>query len=142
MKKETVWILAFVFVILICGCAEHQNRVCFNENCFSVEISQTPEARELGLMHRNSLASDSGMLFIFEGEGKYPIWMKDTLIPLDIIWMNGERTVVSILKNNQPCNSEVCNNSYPSENALYVLEVNAGTCDKIGLNIGDSVIIE
>ena len=56
-----------------------------------------------GLMFRENMDSDRGMLFIFEKEGEYPFWMKNTLIPLDIIWINKDKEVVFISENAQPC---------------------------------------
>jgi len=110
-----------------------QNR----ENCFSVEIAKTETQREKGLMDRKELDKDKGMLFIFEKEGIYPFWMKNTLIPLDIIWINSNNKVVFFSQNVQPCKSLICPSVVPSTKAKYVLEVNAGISEKIGLKIGD-----
>src|ERR1035437_263623 len=61
------------------------NSVCFKQNCFSVELAKTSAEQERGLMYRTELDKDKGMLFIFYNEGIYPFWMKNTLIPLDMI---------------------------------------------------------
>ncbi len=83
------------------------------------------------------MPADSGMLFVFDREDIYPFWMKNTLISLDIVWMNSYRQVVYISKNTPSCVTEICPDINPSGNAKYVLEVNGGVADKISLKIGD-----
>ena len=121
-----------------------KNYVCAGKHCFFVEIAKNEQEREKGLMNRTQLNEDSGMLFIFEKEGIYPFWMKNTLIPLDIIWINdsqdGEKEVVFISKNATPCKTFFCASIVPVKKAKYVLEINAGIVDKIGLKIGDILI--
>jgi len=95
---------------------------------FNVEIADSVEEREKGLMFRDSLCDDCGMFFIFESEGKHGFWMKNVLMPLDIIYINEEMVVVDVL-NVEPC-GDVCEVFYPKEEALYVLEVNKGNFDE------------
>jgi uncharacterized membrane protein (UPF0127 family) len=95
----------------------------------------------MGLMNRTHMDPDKGMLFIFSQDGIYPFWMKDTLIPLDMIWMDSNGTVVFIGKNEQPCGM-VCPSINPGVPARYVLELNAGSADRIGLNVGDRLELE
>lgn len=117
-----------------------KNRVCFENNCFNVEIAETDSERSRGLMFREKLDLDKGMLFIFEEEGEYSFWMKNTLIPLDIVWINEVKEVVFIGENARPCTEEyVCPSINPGKNAKYVLEINAGIAEKIGLKIGDKI---
>lgn len=111
--------------------------VCYENNCFNVEVAKTAAQRERGLMYRAQLPKDGGMLFIFNKQGIYPFWMKNTLIPLDIIWINEENKITSITFGAQPCKSLMCPSIVPSGVAKYVLELNAGTCEKIGLGVGD-----
>ena len=111
-------------------------RVCFGENCFNVEIVDTPAEREIGLMNRESLNEDAGMLFIFESMGYYPFWMKDTLIPLDMIWIDSSGKVVYVYENALPCESDPCEVMSPSGDALYVLEVNGGIASEKGIIVG------
>jgi uncharacterized membrane protein (UPF0127 family) len=63
-------------------------QLTIGKNTISVEIADTPTERQTGLMNRKSMDKNSGMLFIFEQDGVYPFWMKNTLIPLDMIWIN------------------------------------------------------
>ncbi len=118
---------------------KRDEKVCFNDNCFYVELAQTKEERENGLMFRTDLAENRGMLFIFDQEGTYSFWMKNTLIPLDIIWLDENKEAVFIKNNAQPCEEKKCPGIYPNRKAKYVLEINGGMADKINLKIGDKL---
>lgn len=121
---------------------QEQSQVCFKNYCFDVELAKTAEEMNNGLMFREGLNSNRGMLFIFEKEGEYPFWMKNTLIPLDIIWINKGKEVVFISENTQPCEEgKPCLSVNPDKDAEYVLEVNGGTAKKIGLKVGDKITI-
>jgi len=111
--------------------------VCIKNNCFQVELATTPATRDRGLMYRKELDQNKGMLFIFDNMGIYPFWMENTLIPLDMIWIDNSYKIVFIGQNVQPCHSLICPSVIPSAQAKYVLEINAGICQKIGLKIGD-----
>jgi len=119
---------------------KREKKVCFNDNCFYVELAETSGEKSQGLMYRENLAENRGMLFIFDQEGPYSFWMKNTLIPLDIIWLDENKEVVFIVKNAQPCKQEICPSIKPDNEAKYVLEINAGLSDKLNLKIGDKVI--
>gem|GEM_PF-1099151 len=119
-----------------------KSRVCTGDNCFYVELAVTPDERARGLMFRQQMNPERGMLFIFGEEGEYPFWMKNTLIPLDMIWINKDNEVVFISKNVQPCGSDFCPAINPGKKAMYVLELNGGVSDKIGLGVGDKVVFD
>jgi uncharacterized protein len=132
---------AAVLIFIFWKEEDTSNSVCFNDKCFHVELARTPDNMERGLMYRKSLAQNAGMLFIFEESGAYSFWMKNTLIPLDIIWINQDKEVVFISENTQPCIKEPCQVITPSGGAAkYVLELNAGTAEKIGLK--ESSVLE
>jgi hypothetical protein len=78
------------------------------------------------------------MLFIFETTGKYPFWMKNTLIPLDIIWMDEKYTIVSV-QTAQPCTADPCRTYDPLTQSRYVLELNAGQAQQYGLTRGETM---
>lgn len=118
-----------------------ENQVCSPKKCFNVEIASTYEELTTGLMFRESLDENSGMLFVFSEEGSYKFWMKNMLIPLDVIWINSDKEVIYIEKNVQPCFENICNSFGPDENSLYVLEINSGMADKSGIEVGDKVEI-
>ena len=87
-------------------------------------------------MDRPNLARDSGMLFIFNEEKIYPFWMKNTLIPLDIIWIDSSKKAVYIKHSAQPCGAGDCPNITPDKPANFVLEINGGLCEKLGISEG------
>jgi uncharacterized membrane protein (UPF0127 family) len=108
-----------------------------------VEIADTESTRQRGLMFRKSLGPDEGMLFVFDTPGFYPFWMKNTLIPLDMLWLDREGRIVSIASAVPPCRADPCP-SYPpaaGTTALYVLEVNAGFAKQHGVKVGDLLAI-
>jgi uncharacterized membrane protein (UPF0127 family) len=131
-----------IFLLLIsAGCTASgtsADQVCFEQACFSVETVSTLEQRSLGLMHRKSMDADKGMLFIFQQAQPYTFWMKNTLIPLDIIWLDHARRVVHIEKNVPPCKHDPCADYHPLASALYVLEINAGLSEKKNIRLGDT----
>ena len=104
---------------------------------FSVELAQTQEKLALGLMFRDSLPDDHGMLFIFPREARRSFWMKNCRIPLDIFYFDSNLVLVSVSENTPPCRTQRCP-SYPSEGpARYVLELNAGKAAQLGIKTGD-----
>jgi len=135
-----ITILVILFIYNNFWVENKQGRVCFNDKCFNVNLAITPAEQTKGLMFVNHLDEDKGMLFIFQADGVYPFWMKNMLIPLDIIWIGSDGNVVYINRNTQPCTS-TCPNINPGKEARYVLEVNAGIADKIGLEVGGKITI-
>ena len=143
MKQNKIFIfsifLAILIILFIFLNQQNENpKVCFEENCFLVELSKTQAEKARGLMFRESLEEDEGMLFIYNEEGMYSFWMKNTLISLDIIWINSEKEVVYIEHEALPCNEE-CESLIPSENAQFVLEIKAGTAEKLNIILGDEI---
>jgi len=101
-----------------------------------IEIADNDYERQLGLMNRQSMEEMQGMLFIFPDERFQSFWMVNTLISLDIIFINSNKKIVTIHKNTTPLSEQ----SYPSSApAQYVLEVNAGFCDRHTVKLGDKV---
>jgi uncharacterized membrane protein (UPF0127 family) len=104
---------------------------------FMVEVADTADKRSLGLMFRDSMPDDHGMLFIFPGETRRSFWMKNTRIPLDIIYFDSNLVLVSVSENTPPCRTLKCP-AYPSDGpAKYVLELNAGKAAELGVKSGD-----
>jgi len=135
--------LAVLFFIFISKTEENgQPKVCFDKHCFNVEIADSQNERVEGLMNRETLSENSGMLFVFDRLDFHSFWMKNTLIPLDIIWIGKEGEVVFIKKDFKPCKTENCPIVTSDKKALYALEVNAGMVDKIDLKIGDRADID
>ena len=103
----------------------------------TAELAVTPQERERGLMFRKELAPDQGMLFVFDQEDLYSFWMKNTLIPLDIIWLDSNQQIVHIEKRVPPCSADPCPTYSPDHPAKYVLELKAGQADTLGLKLFD-----
>ncbi len=103
---------------------------------FTVEIAETDATRESGLMFRKSLAPDRGMLFDFGTPQTVTFWMKNTLIPLDLIFIGKDGHVVSIARNATPMSEALIPSGGP---ILGVLEVRGGRADQIGVKPGDEV---
>jgi uncharacterized protein len=136
--------IILVFITLSVSCpqpsgsgAEGKKLVYFKNNSFLVEVAETKQQQEKGLMFIESLPVNSGMLFIYKDEAPRSFYMKNTYIPLDIIWMDKEKKVVFIKENAEAAKLDVYETIQPQEEAMYVLELNAGSADKIGLRIGD-----
>ncbi len=144
-NKSVLWVSAITFVIILAFVAYHYkenniDEICFNENCFEIEIVDSPQGRQTGLMYREQMDENKGMLFIFEEEGDHKFWMKNTLIPLDIIWMNDNFEVVYIGHNAQPCLETYCESFGSEDSSRYVLEINSGLAEKFDIQIGDIAI--
>lgn len=101
-----------------------------------IEIADTFEKRSLGLMYRTSMKENQGMLFIFPEEEMRSFYMKNTIIPLDIIYLNKDKEIINVIKNARPFDET----SLPSEKpAQYVLEISGGLSDKWGIEAGDTI---
>lgn len=104
---------------------------------YQVELADDDRSRARGLMFRESMPADHGMLFIHDRQDRQAYWMKNTLIPLDILYFDAARRLVSQQRDVPPCKPGGACTSYPSEApALYVLELNAGEAERLGLRNG------
>lgn len=108
----------------------------------AVEVASDDEMRSQGLMYRDHLTDDRGMIFLFTQAGEYPFWMKNTLIPLDMIWMDSQHRIVHIAHDVQPCKADPRPNYPPNAQALSVLELAAGVAAKHHLANGDVLRFE
>lgn len=106
----------------------------------SIEVANTEEERERGLMNRSELGEYNGMLFVFEEDGKNSFWMKNTIIPLDMIFINSDKRVVEVIENAQPCEEgHICPKLTPLVEYMYCLEVNSGFAEANNIEEGDFV---
>jgi len=105
------------------------------------EVLTRPEDMMRGMMFRDSLAPDRGMLFVHTTPGRYAYWMFQCLIPLDIIWLDADKRIVEISANTPPCKGEAktCPSYGGNHDALYVLEIAGGMAQKYGLKTGDVI---
>ena len=95
--------------------------------------------RARGLMARLYMPEDRGMIFVYDQEEPRAFWMKNTILPLDMVFMDAGKKVVEIKKNILPCKLDPCPTYLSVASAQFVLELNAGTADRIGLSIGDQM---
>lgn len=111
---------------------------------FQIETAADEASRERGLMFRESMPADHGMLFVFDDAQVRTFWMKNTHIPLDILYFDQNYKLVSVQQRVPPCLDSGDNCPvYPSEGpAQYVLELNAGTADKLGVKPGDALAVQ
>ncbi|MGH8293628.1 MAG: DUF192 domain-containing protein [Gammaproteobacteria bacterium] len=108
---------------------------------FTVEIAATDATRERGLMFRTRMAADHGMLFMFPDSGPRYFWMKNTLIPLDIIFFDAHKRLINVSADTPPCKADPCPTYASAAPAEYVLELNAGMAAKLGLKPGERFTI-
>ncbi len=119
------------------GSVEQQPQVTLKGRTFTVEIADTPAARGRGLMYRNSLAEDRGMLFIYDDDALRSFWMKNTLISLDILYFDSDLQLINVIRGAQPCRYQPCP-GYPSKApARYVLELQSGMAETLAVKPGD-----
>ena len=103
---------------------------------YRVELALTPEDQALGLMYRESLPPQAGMLFVFDAPGEHHFWMKNTMIPLDMIWMDREGKVLFVSENTPPCKADPCPTYGPNQPATSVLEIAAGMAKREKVEVG------
>lgn len=144
--------LIFVILVLVGGClvvgpglrgeaAIPVPRACFANQCVLLELAWSPDQRARGLQHRAEFSAREGMLFIFDQPGRHAFWMKDTLIFLDMIWLDESYRVVDRRVNVPPCQVDPCPSYEPTQEAWFVLEVQGGLTEQWGLNEGDQLEI-
>ena len=112
-------------------------KTCIRNQCFAVELAQTEDEFIIGLQNRLALELEKGMLFIFPKEEGHNFWMKETLIPLDIIWIDEHLKVVHIKYNAQPCFISGCPVFSAPQASRYVLEINGELAQKYHFMVGD-----
>ena len=105
-------------------------------NTIEIELADDAAEREQGLMYRDTMAENAGMLFMMEAEEPQAFWMKNTILSLDIIFADSDHRIVSIHKNCKPYSLDQIESGKP---ALYVVEVNAGYTGKYGIKVGDKI---
>ena len=131
-------------VLLLAGCAHAGGPwVELGGKHYVVEVANTDAQRERGLMFRDQLPPDRGMLFVHERQEPQAYWMKNTHIPLDILYFDDARKLVSQQRDVPPCTLGDACPPYPSAApARYVLELNAGEAARLGLQNGSVLRID
>ena len=103
----------------------------------TAELAVTLEERERGLMYRKKLGEEQGMLFVFEEESIRSFWMKNMLIPLDLIWLDKDQRIVHMEEKVPPCRREPCPTYTSPIPAMFVLELKAGSAEQRNLRMMD-----
>ncbi|HEX7502885.1 MAG TPA: DUF192 domain-containing protein [Acidobacteriota bacterium] len=144
MKKLLISLLACAGILGAAappGAAVRFVTVYIKDKPFFAEIADTPEKHARGLMYRTHLRADYGMLFIFAEEDIRSFWMKNTLIPLDMIFLNNEKQIVDMYCSVPPCRGDPCPGYTSALPARYVLEIAGGTAAKLKLRVGDKIFV-
>lgn len=140
MRAFRLVLLSLLASFLLPACASGGDWVELAGNRYKVEIAANDEARARGLMFRDVLEEGHGMLFIHDSEAPQAYWMKNTRIALDILYFDDARKLVSQQRDVPPCSGGNRCPSYPSDApARYVLELNAGEAQRIGLKDGETL---
>ena len=140
MRMNRLMLLSVVW--LCSSCMAGGPSVELNGERFSVELAETQEKQALGLMFRDSLPDDHGMIFIFPREAMRAFWMKNCRVPLDIVWLDERLRIVALLEDVAPCpDAGPCQTHVPDAAGRYVLEFAAGTVRAEKLARGQSVVI-
>ncbi len=123
-----------------CATASDGRWVELGGHRFVVEVADEEAERQRGLMFRDEMADDHGMVFVHDYEAPQAYWMKNTHIPLDIFYFDHSRKLVSVSQNVPPCSLGDRCPPFASEGpALYVLELNAGAAERLGVKPGDEI---
>ncbi len=137
--QRIILILVFLLAPVVAHGAEQRLtiRTAKGDLVFMIELAGTPQSRSTGLMHRRELAADAGMLFDFPKTGAVSMWMKDTLIPLDMLFIKPDGSIANIAERAVPGSLTPINSKGPVRG---VLELNGGTSARMGISPGDKII--
>lgn len=140
--KQSACLLGLAALFSATGCnGESMPWVELNGQRYQVELAMDEPSRVRGLMFRDQLPEQQGMLFVFPNQQPQAFWMKNTKIPLDIIYFDADLNLVSVAAGASPCRTSTCP-AYPSKGpARFVLELNAGHAQRLGLKPGDRLAL-
>ena len=137
----TLLIFTWLPAVAVRAASPVTQQVTLGGHRFTVEIANTDATRERGLMFRTHMANDHGMLFVYSDAQPRYFWMKNTLIPLDIIFFDAHQRLINVSADTPPCKTEQCPTYTSAAPAQYVLELNAGMAKKLGLKPGERFTI-
>ena len=139
MHFKSIHLIFYFFIVSFYTFSNEKIDVSiYNKNItFNVEVAKTIEERRIGLMYRKKLLNNEGMLFIFPREKIIQLWMKNTYIPLDVIFISENKVIVDIKKNMEKLSETIVKSKVKSR---YALEFNAGLINKLDIEIGDKVL--
>jgi uncharacterized membrane protein (UPF0127 family) len=138
MKK-----VCFLLSVLYISCATAgEALVSIRDTTFDVELAVTQQERSQGLMHRKTLAPNNGMLFVYPEPATVSFWMKETQIPLDILFFDNEGQLSQLYENLPPCKRDPCETYTGTTPSAFILEIPAGSARKYGFRRGDILKIK
>ena len=139
MHFKSLYLIFYLFLVSFYTFSNEKIGVSiYNKNItFNVEVASTLEERRIGLMYRKKLLNNEGMLFIFPREKIIQLWMKNTYIPLDLIFISENKVIVDIKKNMEKLSETIVKSKVKSR---FALEFNAGLINKLNIEIGDKVL--
>ena len=140
VRRRSLFLTLFAVLLQVSACqAQPQVTIATGggrELTFQVEVADTPAKRELGLQYRRDLPPDRGMIFLFPTESEHSFWMKNTPLPLDMIFISKDLKIVGIVEQAVPFSTDSRSVSAASQ---FVLEINGGLSKRHGIKAGDSV---
>ncbi len=142
MKIKIILIIMFVLSLFLNQPIEAEIKtipLSIGTEKFIVEIADTVEKQIRGFMFRRAVPDNSGMLFTYNREEYHSFWMKNTLVHLDIIYLNKDKIVVDLFINVPPCKSDPCPGYKTRIPAQYVLELRGNRAKELDLKIGDEI---
>ncbi|MFQ5620311.1 MAG: DUF192 domain-containing protein [Candidatus Nanoarchaeia archaeon] len=125
--------LVLLLVLVACSVA-YEGKVTISGEEFLVEVADTHDEQLEGLMYRTSMPSNAGMIFVYDEVSPKAFWMKNTLIPLDMLFIDENFRIAKIHRNVQPCVTEYCEQYAVKEPVQYVLELNGGRAEAFSVN--------
>jgi len=131
-------LLAFAAATPACA---HGPTVELKGRTYTIEVAEDDSSRQRGLMGRDSMPEDHGMLFVFQDDQRRAFWMKNCKFPQDMLFFDAERRLVSVQHDVPPCTADPCPAYSSGAPARYVLELNAGQARKLGVSPGDELRI-
>ena len=140
MKKKTIFICYLILASVSMWSKVTPIRIFLPDGeSIIADLVSSEEDRARGLMFRDTINEDQGMLFVFESEGLYSFWMKNMNFSIDILWLDEQKRIVHVEKNVPPCKKEPCPSYATTIPAKYVLELKAGSIEKRELKLNDKI---
>ena len=141
-KQSPLKLILFGWTVFLCFNvtelqAKRLKQIIINDHIFNVEIAETADELRTGLMFRNNLAPDAGMLFVHNPPRRISMWMKNTEIDLDMLFINDKNKIIAI----RTAKAHDLSVIYAPSPVKYVLEINANTAQKLNIKLGDSLQI-
>lgn len=139
MKNITLLIALFAVIFTNSLSGSGFITIFIADEKFMVEIAETNKEKAIGLMYRKEIPDNFGMLFIYSSEDFRGMWMKNTLVNLDLIFLNSQKEIVEIIKNVPPCVEDPCQSYISGKKAKYVLELKGNRSKELDLKEGDRI---